>query len=590
METVIRLPLHKAASLTAVTEQIAALRSATAPVMLFLDRLRSLVIETCGGRQPAQRTELQREATQLAETDGTHATRYEVVALGPQGRFFIASRKVPQERLQQAIEESIEAEQLEPKWREWQDEAWVSAAVRLEVEDEDTRLYTFLPMGREATSPFAGHLHAPFATKLARTSLSADVPLNSLLLDVGAGLCAAAILYLRATDLDFSPKAALDLVTWRSPHHGRLARGFTLLGHPLQDAEVIPIVPLPDGRAWGTMNQVFAWDDLGYAVLTSTTLAATAGAELLRSTPGSRQVERFEAFCGLFDLLIWPTDETAAGWVERVAEHLQQQPFRVQEWDAFYDDLAKYPWDDGKILTGRRLLIDDEGNLHRAGRGGDGGEKARDVMFFPPAKDRTEDDEQVDAGADVSIPASLKKHICFMHPDLTWYRQDGQTLKRKASRDFLQKAGLIARYDTRGLLEHVASVLGRTTSRQIHADALRWTFNLQRAAGASRRLGLDKLYLHVPTAGGWVEATTTFFSAQWPGTQGEPLAELIQHTKGVCGELTAMEERLLLAPTDWPWSMTSAPGSSSSGPSGCRTVSAPSRSGARISPSARGVR
>jgi hypothetical protein len=552
MATVIRLPLHKASSLEAVTAQIATLCSATAPVMLFLDRLQCLVIETCGRGQSAQRTELRREATRLAEVDGAHATRYEMVDLGRQGRFFVASRKVPQECLQRAIEESIQAEQLEPKWREWQDEAWVSAAARLEVEDEDTRLYTFLPMGPEEASPFAGHLHAPFATKLARIALSADIPLNSLLLDVGGELCTAAILYLREVDVEYSPKVALDLLTWRPPHHERLARGFTLLEHPLQDAEVIPIVPLPDGRAWGAMNEVCVWDDLSYAVLKSATLAAMAGAEILNPAPDSAQANRFEAFCNLFSIGIWPVDERAADWAERVAEHLQRQPFRAQEWDAFYGDLAKYPWDDAEVLIGRRLLIDDEGRLHRAGRGQDG-EKTRDVMFFPPAKDRTEDDEQVDAGADLSIPTSLKKHICFLHPDLTWHRQESQTLKRTPARNFLQNEGLVSRYDTRGLLEHVSSILRHTESRQIRADALRWTFALQRAAGASRRLGLDKLRLHIPTTGGWVEATTAFFSSQWPATQGDSLEELIRHTKGVSSELTALEERLLLPPDTWPF-------------------------------------
>ena len=75
---------------------------------------------------------------------------------------------------------------MEESWASWSRDAWVSVATRTDGLEIRPRLYTFLPMEREASAPLHGHIHAPFSTMLARKSVSENVVLNARLLDCAA--------------------------------------------------------------------------------------------------------------------------------------------------------------------------------------------------------------------------------------------------------------------------------------------------------------------------------------------------------------------------------------------------------------------
>ena len=108
--------------------------------------------------------------------------RIGLVDLGELGEFVVASMQVASDRLRLAVSSAIDAHLLSDDWTGWED-AVVSVAVPADF-DTVGRIFTFLPMGEEAQSPFSGHLNAPFFTKLDRTALDPAHPLNDLLLTV----------------------------------------------------------------------------------------------------------------------------------------------------------------------------------------------------------------------------------------------------------------------------------------------------------------------------------------------------------------------------------------------------------------------
>src|SRR6516165_8285613 len=96
----------------------------------------------------------------------------------------MAAASVDPDRLRGAIQTALDEHLLTDKWSDWAD-AVVSVAIPFDF-DVTGRIFTFLPMGEEARSPFPGHLNAPFFTKLDRTDLDPVHPLNDLLLTVAA--------------------------------------------------------------------------------------------------------------------------------------------------------------------------------------------------------------------------------------------------------------------------------------------------------------------------------------------------------------------------------------------------------------------
>lgn len=558
MVTVVRLPLKNAHALLAIQEQIGALTSADVPVLLFLDRINRLVIETRIAGASVESVELTRESRQLGHSfDGL--SRFEIANLGAQGEFLVCTRTVETSDLQGSIKESIEAELLDESWIEWTDDAHVSTAVRIDAEEEEHRMYTFLPMGQEAQSPFAGHLNAPFLTKLARLGIDEEVPLNAMLLNQAASCCVESILFLRHGDPPIPRTAVLDLLAWDRVHHERLVTAFKTVGLDITTADIVPILALPDGTEWGSIDSLYRWNSERLRCLTANMLVRGARAQILASGSGDRRSESFHEFCTIFfSSGIDPSADTIADWAEEVAAYLHSKKFDPKEWDAFYDDLADLLEGRGSILQSRRILLDDEGKLRACGARDDDEKGSRVTVFFQPMRDRSDDDEEVDATVDLKIPRSLRTHLCYVHPELTWYTKSGNSQSRKTSRNFFQNAKLVRPYRTRDLLEHVGQLLSRTKNQERWRDALRWTFNIHKARPETDGPALDELHLHVPTQSGWTPAAEAFFSNDWPATNGPTLGKLIAETQGVSSELRALGTRLLSSPSEWPFTLDPA--------------------------------
>src|SRR3954454_19789980 len=276
------------------------MRTSQAPVHLFLERLASLRIEVREGDAEPTSVTLRREGKPTKPANASSDQRYERADLGADGEWFIAWRRVDADVLRAAIAESVAAKELDPAWQEWDEDAWVAVAVRLDGAPIAGRMYTYLPMEREAGAPFHGHLHAPFSTKLARTTVSNMVPLNRTLLDVAAEAAATAALAFANDAERLTEPALVDLVAWDVAHRDRLTRAFDGHGVELRSAELVPIAPLPDGRTRGGFDRVHRWLPANTSVINTPRLVEDAGAQIVSGSLGAERIGRVDTFCREF--------------------------------------------------------------------------------------------------------------------------------------------------------------------------------------------------------------------------------------------------------------------------------------------------
>jgi hypothetical protein len=547
--TVIRLPIKSPSAREIAVERVTRLAEEDVPVHLFLERLRTLEITRLDRESGAQTRRLSREATPLGDPAPDSGQRYEYVNLGEQGQWFITSRCMPAEAMREAIAESIAEGQLEESWAAWSRDAWVSVATRTDGLEIRPRLYTFLPMEREASAPLHGHIHAPFSTMLARTSVSENVILNARLLDCAARASTAAVLAFRDND-DVLPESALvDLLAWDGDHHRRVTQSFADAGVEMKDLEVIPIEPLA-GRRRAALSSTYTWQYADLALLNQRCLARDAGAELVSTGITGGRLKRLEAYCRAFFQVGFQAEANLrAGWVEMVAKALHARRSRPRAWENFYADLAKIFEHDATALRGRTILLGDDGQLHSSPPDDDSADHP--LVFFPPARERTDEDDEVDADVDLKPPATLRRALVLMSEELRWTRQDGPARRRTPARRFLEDSKLVRRFRTVDLLEHIGRALARSNRADLARDALRFTFSLSIATRSVRQRDLHAIGLRVPTRGGWQRADQAFFSPGWGTPLAAPLSELIDRASS-SSEIAATADLLLNEPGDWP--------------------------------------
>src|SRR5205085_1330082 len=143
--SVIRLPLKSASAQEEALRRFVEIEASDSPVLLFLDRICALTVELVAP-DSTRCMELRRTAVAASGLADDQTHRYEMVDLGVQGRFLLASGLVKHDDLLTALRQSVDEGQLEGTWLDWQDEAWVSVAARLDRDIEIPRIYTFLPM------------------------------------------------------------------------------------------------------------------------------------------------------------------------------------------------------------------------------------------------------------------------------------------------------------------------------------------------------------------------------------------------------------------------------------------------------------
>ncbi|MGW3011094.1 sacsin N-terminal ATP-binding-like domain-containing protein [Streptomyces sp. NPDC001219] len=537
--TVVRLPLRHDHAWDLVVAQAAEVVDDEAPLLLFLDRVRELVVEirdTDGGTRHV----LSRAQRRSDLVDPRTADWISEVDLGDAGHYLLARRALEAEALRAAIERSVEVHGIDAKWLDWQGEAWVGVALRLDRPlSQSGRMYTFIPMSEASSAPFPGHAHAPFFTKLARLEISEAVALNDLLIDQLALLCVDFARRLRdETAHDRAGDLVLDLMCWDTPVRLDKAVSGQLAAEP--------ILPLEGGESWGALRDTYAWPDgrRPWRVLTAETLAR-AGAPLLATSVGQvRHTLADQLAKALLSRAMRPPLVRTADWVEAVAEEIRAEDGEPTSprWAGFYNDVAQAFAGQHTALRGRRIILDQDGGLRPAlGGAAEPGrkDKKEGTVFFHPG------DEHADAVT--RVPGDLKalrRRISFTHPGITW---------ENSGRDFLQRGGLVRSYQLDQVLDALHDLLRTRPSEALCRDALTFALRQFPVLTRAQRGRLSRVAFRVPLAdGAWARAAHCSFSPGW-GTEGARRLEKFLEAGGSrIPELAAQRQRWISGPDAWP--------------------------------------
>ncbi|MFI8182443.1 sacsin N-terminal ATP-binding-like domain-containing protein [Actinacidiphila glaucinigra] len=533
--TVVRLPLRNDHAWELVVAQAEEVVDDEAPLLLFLDRVRELVVEVRGNGNDSfrklSRAEHPSELVEAREGDWVRE-----VDLADAGRYLLARRTLEPDALREAIEHSIQAHEIDAKWQDWEGEAWVGVALRLDDPLSHGRLYTFIPMSSTATAPFLGHAHAPFFTKLARLNISETVALNDFLLNQLAALTVTLSRRLRAeSPHPLARDLVLDLMCWDTP-----ARLDKALNGRLP---VEPIVPLEGGEYWGTLRDSFAWTDgrRPWRVLTAEALTRV-GAHLLASSAGSVRHARVDKLSrAVLSKPMRPPVPKTAEWVEKVAEGLRVSSGESANphWADFYNDVAQAFAREPSALRGRRIILDHDGRLRPTLSSQMEPGKKDETVFFHPA-DASDD-------ASTRVPGDLKalrRRISFTHPSIAW---------ESPGREFLELNGLVRPYQLDQVFDALHDLLTGRPSDALCRDALTFAFRQFPVLTQAQRKRLSRIAFRVPLANvGWARAARCSFSPGW-GTEGAMRLERFLEVGGSqVSALADQREHWISDPDDWP--------------------------------------
>ncbi|GAA3376788.1 DUF3883 domain-containing protein [Streptomyces sannanensis] len=538
--TVVRLPLRDRHAWGLAVAQAEDMVNGEAPLLLFLDRVAELLVEVRDGSDTVFRQALSRsERTSDLVTAGENNSVREI-DLAEAGRYLLARRTLDPEALSGAISRSVQAREIDAAWDNWDAEAWVAVALRLDVPLTHGRMYTFLPMAEGVHAPFPGHAHAPFFTKLARLDISETVALNAFLLDQLAVLTVELGRRIRSqTPHLLAADLVLDLMCWDVPDRLNAALGGKLAAEP--------IVPLHGREAWGSLQGSYGWRPDGkrsWRVLTTAALTE-AGADLLTPSVGPVRHTRLDKLCrAVLSRPFRPPARLAAEWAETVAQSLIgcTEP-AGQVWADFYSDLSHAFARDQGVLRGRRIILTQDMRLRSAlgSRAGSGRQDA--TVFFHP-----EPDDIADGDAATRVPGDLKalrRRISFTHPAISW---------DVAGRGFLERNELVRPYQLDRVFDALNDLLSDRPSEALSRDALTFAFRQYPLLTQSQRRRLARIPFRLPLAdsGRWGRAARCSFSPAW-GTEGaQRLERFLTEGGSRIPALAAQRDQWISGPDDWP--------------------------------------
>ncbi|MFC9623758.1 sacsin N-terminal ATP-binding-like domain-containing protein [Streptomyces sp. NPDC056930] len=140
--TVVRLPLRDRHAWGLAVAQAESMVAGEAPLLLFLDRVAELLVEVRDGSDATFRQALSRaERTSDLLTSGENDWVREIDLAGA-GRYLLARRTLDPEALNGAVRRSVRAREIDAAWENWDAEAWVAVALRLDVPLAHGRMYT----------------------------------------------------------------------------------------------------------------------------------------------------------------------------------------------------------------------------------------------------------------------------------------------------------------------------------------------------------------------------------------------------------------------------------------------------------------
>lgn len=595
--SVIRLPLRDAAAQRSVRDEIMALARDSAPIILFLQRLKQIEISERDADESdgeAVSLSLTRDETPLPG----RSTVRSIVGLGCTGTYLVVRRPVAARDMEAAIADGLSAMQLPESWEGWQGDGEVALAVRLDDGTVDPRLYTFLPMGRDAEAPFRGHLHGSFFPTSNRKAIDPTIALNRLLLDAAATLAGDTAHWLAtagaaALGAAAAARAATDLLIWtdtaslgRGADDAQADDGLDVPDLPLRVCNTVahrfgseslsaaPIVPClgaaPNHASEETTQPIVwrspaqaRWCEAGRPAFEPDAIARHGrAANIAPIWPGLGQARsaalvahlaRFAKACPVAA----PTPDERAALVESIAASLaggRRTDWRA--WSEFYRDLPGFMGGNAGALAGRTFLFCEDGSLRsarprpasdasspevparRRRRKGD----AIDASVFAPPRRGLEPGED---GDELTPPIALEPYFAFLANRLSWFHELSDT------RLFLER-GLISPFDSEAVLARISQIVQNEAVKRLRSAGLRWAFAIWRRSSASGRpVALGPQHrLFVPAAdGSYIPATDAIFSGSWPDdTMGPRVQDFLSVAPADCADLLAVRRRLL-APT-----------------------------------------
>ena len=574
--TVVELPLRDRGSFDDVHQEITRIREQRVPMLLFLNRVSSLnikVIDEAGKTETA--CTFDRSEETLSDTD-VNIVR---VNLGNAGVFVVARGSVSEETMKDAIAKGISRKQLNQYWERWSGEGEVALAVRLDDVADQPRLYTFLPMGDTAAAPFSGYLHGSFCPLSNRTSLDAKIEMNEVLLTEATMLAAKAIHQIVADPAgtvagrltsEERATAVVDLLCWDDVDsiktHKNLAEE---LVRNLSDRfgrasfDETPVVPcLTSGSeglnlTWRRPAEVRVWPDGANA------FGADVATKLARQTKvwpipeglGPR-IEGLERFLRVHSVGFAgePRATERAELISLVAKKLgANRRTPKYAWLDFYREIPDFMGGDGEQLSGRTILLGDDGRLHAAmapvAPTGSNSPRPRRrrreiaaAVFSPP------DPRRVGNAGDLQLvpPKRLSERFAFLRTAYPWHAELGTT------RTYFENHKLVEEFDRDAVLAHVSQTLQGENNKEVLRSGLRWAFQLWRQPrdhGRPFRLQPHHQF-RVPTlCGEYVPASEAAFSAEWPSnTKGGLLQEFLNAAPSGLADLAELAHRRLAAP------------------------------------------
>ncbi|MFG2484520.1 sacsin N-terminal ATP-binding-like domain-containing protein [Streptomyces virginiae] len=534
--TVVRLPLRDKHAWGLAVAQMSDMVNGEAPLLLFLDRVAALLVEVRDDSPDAfmrvlSRTERASDLVTTRDTDWVTE-----VDLADAGRYLLARRSLEADSLRKAVSRSVRARQIDSAWENWNAEAWVAVALRLDTQLPYGRMYTFLPMASDVRSPFPGHVHAPFFTKLARLDISESVALNDHLLAQVAALTVELMRRIRceaphlvAADL------VVDLVSWDAPHRLNAAMDGNL--------GIEPVVPLHGRETWSSLQDSSAWPEgkRSWRVLTADALAE-AGAPLLAASVGPVRHARLDKLCRtLLSTPLRAPAQLTAEWVERVATTLPRDDEMTDGplWGDFYSDIAVAFARDPEALRGRRIILDQNMRLRSTLGGATESPQKGGIVFFYP------DTAGVDSAAQVpSDLKALRRRIAFTHPAIAWDIQ---------GRDFFQRHRLVRPYEPDRVFDALQDLLSERPSEALSRDILAFAFRQYPVLTEAQRRRLRRIPFRVPLATkAWDKAVRCSFSPAW-GTEGALKLDRFLNEGGTrVPALASQRDWWISEPDDWP--------------------------------------
>ena len=577
--TVIELPLRDEESLNSVQREIDRLQNQRDPILLFLNRVASLIVQII---DRSGQSESEQEFTRLEESFEANQQNLSRVSLDRVGQFLVARQSIAEETMKSAIDIGISSGDLNKYWKKWTGDGEVAIAVRLDSGIESPKLYTFLPMGKQAIAPFSGYLHGSFSPSSNRENLVARIQLNSMLLTQSALLAAKTIHHVIAdtdghisnrltTDervtaivdllcwvevdsLDGSGELAIELTNWLSDH-------FSVSG--FEDAPVVPCLSLRTGKKklnWRSPAQARRWRN------DSDVFAATAAAEFANDMSvwpiwdalGDR-IEALDEFLSVHadGYEGEPSAEERGQLVKLVANKLgKNRRTPKYKWRKFYISLPEFMGIDGECLAGMPVLLCEDNQLHEAmstesSDGGSGRSSRRRrrstkaAVFSPPDPRRTSSEDNLK----VDPPKRLTKRFAFLNSKYSWHEDLGDVRK------YLEEYRLVGEFDRETVLSNLSKILEDEKSKEVLRGGLRWAFQLWRQArNSGRPVRLQPQHrFRVPTLNGkYVNASEAVFSADWPEeTAGKKLQEFLDVAPTDLADIERLKD-LLLAKSDHP--------------------------------------